>query len=96
MFRIIFLIFGVLSLAIGIIGIILPLLPTTPFVLLAAASFAKSSTRFYDYLVKNKYFGAVIKSWEENRTIPPKAIIASVLMMSISLVFSIIYLIQYK
>lgn len=96
LFRFFWLTCGILSLTLGIIGIILPLLPTTPFVLLAAASFAKSSTTLYDYLVKNKYFGTVIKSWEENRTIPLRAKIASALMMGISIIVSIIYLILYK
>ena len=92
MFKIFWLIFGMLSLIIGIIGIVLPLLPTTPFVLLAAALFAKSSNAFHDYLVKNKYFGAIIKDWQENRTIPLRAKITAVLMMSISVIVSIIYL----
>ena len=96
MIRLFWLTCGVLSLTLGIIGIVLPLLPTTPFVLLAAAAFAKCSTTLYDYLAKNKYFGAIIKSWEEKRTIPPRTKIISALMMSISLIISIIYLILYK
>ena len=96
MIRLFWLTCGVLALTLGIIGIILPLLPTTPFVLLAAAAFAKCSTTLYDYLAKNKYFGTIIKSWEENRTIPLRAKIISALMMSISLMISIIYLILYK
>ena len=96
MIRLFWLTCGVLALTLGIIGIILPLLPTTPFVLLAAGAFAKCSTTFYDYLAKNKYFGPIIKSWEENRTIPLRAKIISALMMSISLMISIIYFILYK
>lgn len=96
LFRIFWLTCGILSLTLGIIGIILPLLPTTPFVLLAAASFAKSSTKLYGYLADNKYFGAIIKSWEENRTIPPKAKIVSAILMSMSIIVSMIYIVQTK
>jgi len=95
-FKLFWLTCGILALTLGIIGIVLPLLPTTPFILLAAASFAKSSTKFYDYLANNKYFGNIIKSWEENRKIPTRAMILSVVMMSLSIIFSIIYFIQYK
>ena len=94
MFKIFWLICGSLSLIIGVVGIVLPLLPTTPFILLAAASYAKSSDAFYNYLINNKYFGTIIKNWQEKRTVPVRAKIAAVLMMSISVIVSIIYLIK--
>lgn len=96
MLRFFWLTFGILSLILGIIGIVLPLLPTTPFVLLAAASFAKSSTKFYNFLIGNKHSGPIIKNWKENRTIPPSAILATVIMMSISIIVFILYFIHYK
>jgi hypothetical protein len=86
--KLFWLICGILSLALGVIGIVLPLLPTTPFVLLAAALFAKSSKTFYDYLVNSQYFGPIIKNWHETRTIPSKVIFVSVLFMSISIFLS--------
>jgi len=94
LFRLFWMICGVLSLIIGILGILLHLLPTTPFVLLAAALFAKSSTRLYNYLATNKYFGPMIISWQETRTIPPRAKIISTLLMSISIIASIAYLVS--
>ena len=94
MFRLFWLTCGILSLIVGIIGIILPLVPTTPFILLAAVSFAKGSSRFHNYLVKNKYSGPIIKDWQENRTIPLRAKIVTALMMSIS-ILSIIVFIMY-
>lgn len=80
---------GIISLTLGTIGVFLPVLPTTPFVLLAAACFAKSSNRFHDYLMNNKHFGPIIKNWQENRTMPPKAKI----IMSISIIISMSYLV---
>ncbi len=91
MFRYFWIAIGILSLILGILGIVLPLLPTTPFVLLAAALFAKRSTRLYNYLITNRYFGPVIKSWQETRTIPLRAKIILVVLIGISVVVTIIY-----
>jgi len=60
---------GFLFLGLGFIGIFLPLLPTTPFVLLAASCFAKSSERWYRWLLANRTFGPMIKNWEEHKCI---------------------------
>ncbi|MFC1748401.1 YbaN family protein [Pseudomonadota bacterium] len=63
---------GCLSLLLGVVGIVLPILPTVPFILLAAACFARSSPRFYNRLVANKWFGPSIMSWQQTRSIPLK------------------------
>jgi len=61
-FRFILTIVGTISLVFGVIGIFLPILPTTPFLLLAAACYARSSERFYNKLMNNKWFGNYIKN----------------------------------
>lgn len=94
--KVFWLICGILALTLGVIAIALPLLPTTPFILLAAALFAKSSKTFHDRLVSNKYFGPIIMNWQENRTVPPRAIFVAVLLMSISIGLSLLFLINYK
>ena len=71
--RIVLIITGLVSLALGIVGIFLPLLPTTPFVLLSAYCFTKSSPRLHAWLVANKQFGPMIQQWQLHRSIPPKA-----------------------
>lgn len=58
---------GWLSLGLGIVGIFLPLLPTTPFVLLAAWCFARSSERWHRWLLSHRIFGPVIRDWLEHR-----------------------------
>jgi uncharacterized membrane protein YbaN (DUF454 family) len=60
---------GWLSLLLGVLGIALPLLPTTPFVLLAAFLFSKSSPRIHNRILANKYMGPIIKDWEQNGVI---------------------------
>lgn len=74
--------FGFLSLFLGGIGIILPLLPTTPFVLLAAWCFAKSSPRLHNWLLENRIFGPLIRRWDENRCIPLKAKLMALTMVA--------------
>lgn len=64
---------GFISLGLGTLGIFLPLMPTTCFVLLSAWCFAKSSPKLHARLVSNKLFGAIIRQWECQRCIPVKA-----------------------
>lgn len=64
---------GLLALGLGILGIFVPLMPTTVFVLIAAWCFAKSSPRLHARLANSKVFGAIIRQWESRRCIPQKA-----------------------
>tara|TARA_B100001250_G_scaffold4129_1_gene3539 strand:+ start:190 stop:522 length:333 start_codon:yes stop_codon:yes gene_type:complete len=57
----------------GLIGIPVPGLPTTPFMILAAACFARSSQRFYDWVINNKLFGTHVKSYREGNGIPKRS-----------------------
>ncbi len=69
-------------LILGIIGIFLPILPTTPFVLLAAACYARSSAKFYNQLMNHKYLGPPLRQWQETRTIPrPIKVLAIALLL---------------
>ena len=73
---------GVVAVALGLIGIALPLLPTTPFMILAAACFARSSPRLHDWLWHHRIFGPAIRDWREHGAIPRKAKIFSVAAMA--------------
>jgi len=64
---------GFISMVIGLIGIPVPGLPTTPLMILAAACFAKSSQRFYDWIIQNKLFGHHVKNYREGKGIPKKS-----------------------
>lgn len=74
-------IIGICALALGAIGIVLPLLPTTPFIILSAFAFGKSSPSFRAWLVRNKVFGPMIADWEANGAIAPRYKMIATTMM---------------
>ncbi|EGA65583.1 YbaN family protein [Vibrio brasiliensis] len=80
---------GMLSLVLGIIGIFLPLLPTTPFILLASACFMRSSPRFHYWLRHHKTFGPMLTNWHKNRAVTAKVKKRGALCILISFAFSI-------
>ena len=86
-------ILGTVSLALGIIGIFLPLLPTTPFLLLTAALYFSGSPRLYQWLLNHKCLGPYIRSFRENKAIPLRAKIISLLLMWGTMVYCIFFLI---
>ena len=75
---------GFVSLSLGVLGVFLPLLPTTCFVLLAAWSFSQSSPRIYKALAEHKLFGSIIRDWQTHRAMSVKA----KRVASISIIFS--------
>jgi uncharacterized membrane protein YbaN (DUF454 family) len=60
---------GFVFVALGFIGVFLPLIPTTPFLLLAAGCFSKSSERCYQWLISNRLFGPIIKNWKQTKSV---------------------------
>ena len=84
--KIVLLTLGHLFLALGIIGAFLPILPTTPFLLLAAFFYSKSSSKIHQWMLKHKYLGPPLKDWQQNGVIGMKAQIlaASMIILIIS------------
>lgn len=68
--RIALIVIGAISLVLGIIGLFLPVLPTTPFVLLTAACWSRSVPRWHGWLLAQPKVGPIIEQWERNRTVP--------------------------
>ena len=89
-------ILGTVSLTLGIIGIFLPLLPTTPFLLLTAALYFRGSPRLYQWLLNHKCLGPYIRSFRENKAIPLRAKIISLLLMWGTMVYCIFFLIPLR
>ncbi|AXV16057.1 DUF454 domain-containing protein [Neorhizobium sp. SOG26] len=82
--RLIFLCLGWLFVALGVIGAFLPVMPTTPFLLLAVACFARSSPKLEAWLMNHPTFGPPLRDWRERGAISPRAKITAVSLMAVS------------
>ena len=86
---------GVISLLLGIIAIVIPLLPTTPFLLLSAACFARSSDKFYHRLITHPWFGKYIENYRSGRGIPLKVKLVTIGLLWLSIGTSIILFVDF-
>jgi uncharacterized membrane protein YbaN (DUF454 family) len=89
-----FRVFGFFFLGIAVLGIFLPLLPTTPFVLLAAACFARSSEKWHRWMLANNTFGPMIRNWEQNRCISCRVKAIAIMSMIVVGGLSIIHAVE--
>jgi len=80
---------GTLSLGLGLLGIIVPLLPTTCFLLLAAWCYARSSQRLYDRLLSARVIGPYLQRYRDSRVIPPRVKVAALVMMWITIGYAV-------
>ena len=80
---------GIVSLVVGIIGVFLPVLPTTPFILLSTACFFRSSKKLYNFLYNSKALGPSIRDWEERGVISRKS--KTIALLSLLVSFLIIF-----
>ncbi|MDR1543181.1 MAG: YbaN family protein [Prevotellaceae bacterium] len=86
--------FGIISLGLGIFGIFLPILPTTPFLLLSAVLFAKSSDKLYIWLLNHKILGEYIRSFLEDKSIPLRVKILSVTLLWATMLCTIFFAVK--
>jgi uncharacterized membrane protein YbaN (DUF454 family) len=87
--RRLFTVLGLLALALGGIGVVVPVLPTTPFVLLAAACFARSSPRFHSWLLRSRVFGPTIRSWQTTRCVSRQTKAVAIGLIAVTFTLSI-------
>lgn len=80
---------GGLFFALGVLGAFLPIMPTTPFLLVASFFFAKSSPRLHQALIQHKTLGPPLRHWQEHGAISRKAKVLSVLLLTLSIGFSL-------
>jgi uncharacterized protein len=92
--RALFFVAGLASLALGIAGIFLPVLPTTPLVLLAATCFARSYRPFHEWLLAHRLFGPLVREWHEHRSIPYRTKLLAIGMMAGALTVSIVFFVD--
>lgn len=83
---------GCVACVLGAVGAFLPLLPTTPFLLLAAACFARTSPRFHRALLANRVFGPYLRQWRHDRTIPREAKVRAYVLVVATFAVSILVL----
>jgi len=89
-----FIITGTLFVGLGVIGIFLPILPTTPFLLLAAACYTRGSQRFYCWLLNNRWFGVYIKNYKQKKGMPLKIKILTMVLLWFAIMISVVFAVQ--
>ncbi|TFG92138.1 MAG: DUF454 domain-containing protein [Candidatus Atribacteria bacterium] len=92
--RWILIIIGSFFTGLGILGIFLPLLPTTPFLLLAAACYIRSSERFYNWLINNKWLRNYIKNYLEGKGVSLKVKVLSISLLWITIGYSVVFVVN--
>ncbi len=90
-FRYLLIIMGWFFVLLGVIGIFLPVMPTTVFLLIAASLFARSSEKFYNALLNNKYLGSYIKNYRIHRGMTIKSKITAIVVMNLAIGYSAIF-----
>lgn len=80
-----YVVLGFLALAVGVLGAFLPMLPTTPFILLAGYFFSRSNRRLHNWLLSTRLFGKIIKDWERHQIIPFRAKLLALLGVIVGL-----------
>ncbi len=85
---------GTFFVALGVLGVFVPVLPTTPFLLVAAFCYARSSERFLHWLLTNRWFGAYIKNYREGRGIPLREKLLTIVALWLSISFSFLYVVE--
>jgi uncharacterized membrane protein YbaN (DUF454 family) len=90
----IFIVAGTVSLGLGAVGVFLPILPTTPFLLLSAACYYKGSERMHRWLLSNKLFGSYIRNYKEGKGISQTTKILTLSLLWITICFSAFYIVR--
>lgn len=85
---------GLACVGLGALGVVTPVLPTTPFLLVAAACFARASPRFYQRLLANPTFGPLIRDWREHRAIPRRAKITATAAIGATIGSSVAFVVE--
>ncbi|MDH4131022.1 MAG: YbaN family protein [Gemmatimonadota bacterium] len=86
---------GHLSVGLAILGAFLPLLPTTPFLLLAAACYLRASARFYNWLLNAETFGPMIRNWREHRVMAPRHKALAICFIVVSIGATVVFAVSH-
>lgn len=91
--RSLFFLAGTITFALGAVGVVFPILPTTPFLLISLACYVRSSERMSHWLLNNKYFGSYLKNYKEGKGIPMKTKLFAISVLWITIAFSALVLV---
>jgi hypothetical protein len=92
--KVLFVFSGTICLGLGALGMFLPVLPTTPFLLLSAACYYKGSERMHRWLLNNKWFGNYIRNYKEGKGISPKGKILTLFLLWTTICYSALFLVN--
>lgn len=92
--RILFIVVGTILLGIGGLGVLLPIVPTTPFLLLAAACYARGSKRIHRWMLRNRVFGAFIRNYVERKGITPRQKTVTLGFLWVTMTFTIVFVVD--
>jgi uncharacterized protein len=93
--RILLIVCGTLCVALGVLGMFLPILPTTPFLLLAAFCYGRSSQRAYRWLMSNRWFGEYIRNYRDGRGIPLKQKILTITLLWLTIGYTVLFVVSH-
>ena len=85
---------GTICVVLGTLGVFVPVLPTTPFLLLAAACYARSSHRFYQWLISNRIFGRYIRNYREGKGIPLRTKVVALTLLWLTIGYSAFFVLD--
>jgi len=91
--RTLLIVIGTLSVGLGMVGVFVPVLPTTPFLLLGAACYARSSRRFYDWLLSRRHLGQYIRDYRDGRGIPLLTKVVVLALLWGTIIYSVLFVI---
>ena len=86
---------GTVCVGLGVLGIFLPLLPATPFLLLSAACYAKSSKRFYGWLLNNKWFGSYLRDYRKKKGVPLKVKLFAISLLWVTILLAAAFVVDF-
>lgn len=92
--RAFFIVLGTVFLGLGALGLVLPVLPTTPFVLLAAACYLRASERLHRWLVTSRTFGPTILAWQDHGAIPTRAKAIAIVLIALTFALSVLFFVE--
>ncbi len=91
MVNLLLMICGTFCVAAGVLGMFLPILPTTPFLLLAAFCYARSSKRFYRWLLTNRWFGEYLRNYREGKGIPLRQKVLTLMLLWLTIGYTVLF-----